>query len=194
MLGLISEIYRWIKQIVFILITVIIINIFIFQVYAVRGSSMEPTFTDGDKVIAFKIPYHLDNEPEYQDIVVLDSRVNRDRNWMDGLIESPIISRILDNQGDHFWIKRVIGMPGDKIKFENGSIYRNGETLEEPEILTGEIYPSTDPLVVPENHVFVIGDNINQSRDSRQIGPVPMDNVKGNVLMRYYPFDDLKIY
>ena len=78
--------------------------------------------------------------------------------------------------------KRVIGRPGDTLEFKDGHVWRNGEELQEPYTKDPAMnYSRTTPVVVPEGHVFVMGDNRNHSSDSRFIGPVPVDHVLGFV-------------
>lgn len=189
-----SEALEWVKHIILIVTTALFISIFIFQPYAVSGNSMEPTFEQsGEKVIVFKAPYYLNIEPNYGDIVTVDSRVKRIRTLKDEFIESPLVTKLLGINNRHIWIKRVIGLPGDILEFKEGKIIRNGIILEE-DYIKEEMVSSFDTVVVPENHVFVMGDNRNYSNDSRQTGPVPIENVQGKVLIRYFPLDKLTKY
>jgi signal peptidase I len=111
----------------------------------------------------------------------------------DNLFESPIVSMIFEsNDSDKKnWIKRIIGEEGDTLEYKNGRVYRNGEELVEDYIKEDMTFPF-ETIVVPENHVFVMGDNRNGSRDSREIGPVPNENIVGKVFLRFYPFDKIR--
>jgi len=95
-----------------------------------------------------------------------------------------------DYNETNYWIKRVIGEPGDLLEYIDGKVHRNGNELEEDYIKENMLFPF-ETIVVPENHVFVLGDNRNNSYDSRDIGTVPIDHVLGKVLFRYYPFDKM---
>lgn len=197
-----AEIFSWLKTLVFVLIFSIFISIFLFEPYYVSGSSMEPTldgadiqFEDekGDRVIIFKGLYYLKGQPQYGDIVILDSRVSRQRSLWDDLAESALIRAIRGETHSHIWIKRVIGEPGDILEYRDGQIYRNGAPLQE-EYVQGETTLSFEKVVVPANHVFVMGDNRRYSKDSRQIGAIPVNHVKGRLILRYFPFEKLRYY
>lgn len=102
------------------------------------------------------------------------------------------MSLIIRNNDDekNYWIKRVIGEAGDTIEFKDGRVYRNGTELVEIYIKEEMVVPF-ETIVVPENYIFVMGDNRNGSKDSRDIGPIPKENVLGKVLLRYYPLNKI---
>jgi len=84
------------------------------------------------------------------------------------------------------FIKRVIGLPGDKIEITDGQLYRNGKKINEP-YLREEMYFDFSPVIVPKNKLFVCGDNRNNSDDSRHWGMLPIENVKAKALLIYWP-------
>jgi signal peptidase I len=199
---IIGEIFSWSKALLFALSISIIVSAFILQPFIVSGSSMEPTLDGedpfnkvkiGDRVLIYKSGYILGEEPKYNDIVIIDSRIDKNRSMKDNLFESPIVSMIFEsNDSDKKnWIKRIIGEEGDTLEYKNGRVYRNGEELVEDYIKEDMTFPF-ETIVVPENHVFVMGDNRNGSRDSREIGPVPNENIVGKVFLRFYPFDKIR--
>ncbi|SES99469.1 signal peptidase I [Natronincola peptidivorans] len=198
-----KEIFDWGRTLIFAVLLSILISGFIVQPSIISEASMEPTlvgqdsFHDdkvGDRVMIFKSVYILGNAPKYGDIVIIDSRVDRERTFMDEIIDNPLIKRIMrENNDRHFWIKRVIGEAGDFLEFKEGTVYRNDAALVEDYIKEAMI-GDFESVLVPENHVFVMGDNRNMSRDSREIGPVPTENVVGKVLFRFYPFDKISKY
>lgn len=200
-MKIIREIISWTKALLFAFILTIITIAFVIQPLSVIGSSMEPTLEGkdlensskkGDYVIVLKLNYLLGAEPKYNDIVVIDSRVDKERTLLDNLLEVPIVKKMLKNQESekNYWVKRVIGTPGDLLEYRDGKVYRNGKELEEDYIKEEMFYPF-ESIVVPENHVYVMGDNRNGSVDSREIGPVPYDHVLGKVFLRYYPLDKI---
>lgn len=175
-----KEIQGWGISLIIAILLSMFVGIFIIQPYTVNGYSMEPTLDHKQRIYAWKITQTLDKLPDYEDIVIIDSRVDRSRSFWDSVNEHPLI-RILTGgpQEDFFYVKRVIGLPGDTIEIINGQVYRNGTLLEEPYIKEKMIADGSQMWQIPENHVFVMGDNRNNSRDSRMIGPIPLDHVMG---------------
>jgi signal peptidase I len=169
-----------------------LINQFVFQSYFVEGTSMVPTLQNGDRLIIEKVskttsaimgkPYI----PNRGDIVVLDSTIIR----ADGAQEQ--------------LIKRVIGLPGDKIHIENGTV--TVASADEPEgfdvnqRLGLELEPtySAEPqnFSVPDNHVFVMGDNRTQngSHDSRAFGAVDVKDLEGRLWARILPVSEARVF
>jgi signal peptidase I len=89
------------------------------------------------------------------------------------------------------YIKRVIGIPGDEVIVRDGQVYVNGQRLEEDYIMAPPGYEDT--WVVPENEVFVLGDNRNQSSDSHSWGFVPFENIVGRAMVVYWPLSEAKV-
>ncbi len=196
-----KEIRAWLKTVLFVLVLSTLITVFVFEPYYVSGSSMEPTLDGaesssqekGDRVIVFKGPHLWGGQPKYGDIIILDSRVDRKRTFFDELLENTMFRALNGEAHTHIWIKRVIGEPGDILECIGGRVFRNGIPLEEDyvEDFTDLAF---DTITVPENHVFVMGDNRRYSKDSRQIGTVPLDHVKGKLILRYFPLNKISYY
>jgi signal peptidase I len=145
---------------------------------------MDPTLHDNELIYVSKLSHTFSILPDYGDIVVIDSRIDRKRTMMDDILENPLFLLLWGNPGAHtYYVKRVIGKPGDTLEFKNHKVIRNGKVLEEPYIKETMEFVSDDKWVVPENHVFVMGDNRNNSRDSRDIGFVPLDHVMGKKVL-----------
>lgn len=160
----------------------LLISVFVFQPTEVLGNSMQPTLESKEIVFLSKIAQTFNIEPNYGDIVVIDSRTWRERSFKDDFVENPMLRFLTSRKDNHeFWIKRVVGKSGDVIELKDGKVFRNGVLLEEPYILEPMI-TYNQKVVVPENHVFVMGDNRNHSKDSRQVGPVPEDHVLGKMI------------
>lgn len=128
----------------------------------VDGFSMEPTLRDGEFVLIYKLAYKL-GEPRMGDVIVFHYPRDPDQEY----------------------IKRVVGLPGDTIDILNGMVYVNGNALVEPYIEEKPDYISQ--WQVPDGHLFVLGDNRNNSSDSHRWGPVAMDYVVGKALFVYWP-------
>ncbi|MFN2118248.1 MAG: signal peptidase I [Candidatus Promineifilaceae bacterium] len=129
--------------------------------YRIDGSSMTPTLLDGEYLIINNLSYVLD-DPQYGDIVVFQ----HPRNELN-------------------LIKRVIGVPGDTVSIENGSVSVNGEELTEHYIAAAPNY--TGEWTVPAGEYFVLGDNRNNSSDSHSWGFLPEENLLGKALFVYWP-------
>ncbi|WP_025026573.1 signal peptidase I [Caldalkalibacillus mannanilyticus] len=203
-IRILKEIVEWTKTLIFVFSITILINVFIFEPYTVSGSSMEPTFQGADifsandvlkadRVFLFKLPHILGVEAKHGDIVIVDSRVERIRTLKDEFLDNFLVSLIRGHRSEDFWIKRVIGKEGDVLEYIDGKVYRNGEELNEPYINEEMEEPFTK-VVVPENHVYVMGDNRNLSKDSRAIGAIPVENIRGSVVVRYYPFEKIRTF
>ena len=128
----------------------------------IDGSRMEPNLHHGEFVIVSKINYRF-GEPERGDVVVFDFPRNITQEY----------------------IKRIVGLPGEHIRIEAGKVYVNGILLSEP-YLNGDAQYEGE-WEVPENTLFVLGDNRNNSSDSHTWGVVPMNNLIGEALLVYWP-------
>ena len=178
------EVLDWLYSIVVALILAMIIHIFIFVPTRVSGESMYPSLQNGQYLIVSKIGHVLHKDVNYKDIVIIDSRVQRERTWADDVLEplDNYLSIFSHNSQQHnIWVKRVIGKSGDELAFHDGYVYRNGEKLEEAYIKEPMEFSMDGTYVVPEGMVFVMGDNRNHSSDSRFTGAVPLDHVLGTV-------------
>jgi signal peptidase I len=189
-----SAALSWLKQIILIILITIAVSVLIIQTYDINDISMEPTFDrQGNRVLVFLTPYLFKATPNYGDIVIIDSRVERSRSLVDRLVESPLPALLSRETRDYMWVKRVVGLPGDRLEFIMGRVYRNGEVLDE-DYIKGKMTMEHEPVVVPEGYIFVLGDNRNHSSDSRQIGPVPLENIQGRVILRFLPFTKINVY
>jgi signal peptidase I len=131
----------------------------------VDGSSMEPSLQSGEFVIVNRLAYKL-GQPEYGDVVIF---------------------HFPGDPGQEY-IKRVIGLPGDHVRVIDGKVYINDQAIDEPYIAASPRYQGS--WDVPENHLFVLGDNRNNSSDSHNWGAVPMENVIGEAFFIYWPPTD----
>jgi len=175
----------WVSCIVYAVAAMLVLNLFFFRSITVSGPSMLDTLRNGDKVVATNFCY----TPAYGDIVVIQAdKLKNDVTMMWG---EPII-------------KRVVAVGGDTIRidFTKGEVYRNGELLEEDYIKDPTFFRANDSWMegnkeytVPENTVFVMGDNRAVSNDSRnlpQVGFVDTRFIMGKAFVRVSPMEDFK--
>lgn len=172
--------YEWIEAIVIGIAMVFFVFTFIVSGYTVKGTSMNPTLGDGDRLILSLIYA----KPKHGDIVVFTQpdKINEDDT-----------KRLF---------KRIVAVEGDKIDidFENGIVYINDEAIKEDYILEptyrNGTFPMEFPLVVGEGQVFVMGDNRNDSRDSRDqsVGLVDKRYLKGKAILKFWPLNEFSIY
>lgn len=187
-MKVLKELVGWIISLAIGTVIALFITLFIFQPTYVKGSSMEPTLMDDDKVIINKLPSTFNCEPGYGDIVVIDSLTKNSHTFRDDLyynISHNLIAKLfVDSNDDHYWIKRVIGKAGDTIELRDGKVIRNGEEIQEDYIKEIAVYQN-ERVEVPDNYVFVMGDNRNVSADSREIGCVPLSHVLGRYQLKF---------
>lgn len=138
---------------------------FVAQSFLVQGSSMEPSLSEGQRLLVDKLTYRF-RPPDRGEIIVFNYPADPRRKF----------------------IKRVIGVPGDEIMIVGHRLILNGEPVTEPYIL-GPMFSSFGPVSVPDGHVFVLGDNRNNSDDSRfsDVGPVAYDGIVGIARLVYWP-------
>lgn len=188
-MKIVKEIVSWILHIAIAFLIAMAINIFLFQPTQVVGQSMENTFHSGDRIYVSKLIHTLRQTPAYGDIVIIDSRVESKRTIVDDLTDNlknnPISVFLFHNNEEIFWVKRVIGKAGDKIEIKEGKVYRNGKLLTEKYIKEPMLVGMDDKFDVPKDSVFVMGDNRNNSRDSRYIGSIPVDHVVGKYIFKF---------
>lgn len=158
-----SELKEWAKSIALAVVIALVIRFFFFETFLVEGTSMHPTLQHQERLIVNKIVYSF-KEPELGDIVVFNYSARRD------------------------FIKRVVALSGDEVKIRDGQLYVNDQTLDEPYIQNQLMY-DFGPVTVPEGEVFVLGDNRNNSMDSRDpgVGTISLERVKGKAMLVFWP-------
>ncbi len=165
-----KEIFEWIKTIILSLIIALIITTFV-KPTIVKNYSMSPTLNENNFLLINRFLYKR-STPETGDIIVFQSDLKTE-----------------DGQ-DKLLIKRVIGVPGDEIKIEEGKVYINDELLKE-DYIPGVYTEGDIDMIIPENKLFAMGDNRNNSLDSRELGLVDFETIVGKAFLRLYPFDKI---
>lgn len=156
-----KKVWDSIKDYVYIVIAVILIRTFLVTPAIVSGPSMNETLTDGQLVVVNKLIYRVSDIKRF-DIVVIDSEVAKE-----------------------MLIKRVIGLPNEKIEYKDNQLYINGELVN---VNFKHLETADFEYTTKEGEYFVMGDNRPISKDSRSIGPVKEKEITGRVKYRLYPF------
>ncbi len=165
------EAIEWAHSIIVALILTLIIRTFVVQAFKIPSGSMRPTLMEGDKLFVNKFVYRFE-PPKRGDIIVFKYPVDPKKDF----------------------IKRLVGLGGDKVEIRGGKIYVNDRVLEDPKLFSNFTYYNHDPygapnqaIKVPENSYFVLGDNSANSTDSRFWGFVPRKNMLGKAFFRWWP-------
>lgn len=176
-----NESIEWLKALVIGIMIFAFIRTFFFSNYVVEGESMMPTLEDGNKLVVNKIGYQIGDFDRF-DVIVFHANEKED------------------------YVKRIIGLPGDKIEYTEDHLYINGKKVEEPFLdiyrdqlvdgrLTGDftLLEVTGEKTVPQGKLFVLGDNRLGSWDSRHFGFVSVEQVVGKVDLRYWPLEEVTV-
>ena len=164
----------WFRDLAFSVLIAVVLIVFIYQPVKVEGTSMTPTLTDQERIFINKFTYRFGlGSIEHGDTVVFWYPEDKSKSY----------------------IKRVIGIPGDRIRIENGQVYVNGRTLVEDYVPAQNrdfsSWRDGHEQMVPEGQYFVLGDHRNSSSDSRTWGYVPRENIYGKAVFVYWPLDKL---
>jgi signal peptidase I len=178
-----SELWDLIKGLIVYIGIYFVITTYIAQPFLVKGRSMEQTFSDGDYLIVDQLTYNF-ADPKRSEVIVFHTEF------------------IPGGSEREYYIKRVIGIPGDRIVIKDGGVLlyeNNAETptfLDEDYIIDGLKTLSQEPVdvVLKANQYFVLGDNRGNSSDSRYWGPVNKAYIVGKPLIRLFPFNTITIF
>lgn len=151
------------------LLVALLVRTFLFQAFYIPSASMEPTLEVGDRVLVNKLSYDL-HDVHRGDLVVFQRP------------EDDVTPVGIDDL-----IKRVIALPGESVEVADGAVRIDGVALDEPYLESIEGIPDFGPTRVPDDHVFVMGDNRRASRDSRSFGPVSREDIVGRAFLRIWP-------
>lgn len=165
-----AKLTEFIQTLIIFAAIIMIIYFFVARPHKVFGSSMYPTFHSGDYIITDQLSYRLGN-PERGDVIVFKDPLDLSQDF----------------------IKRVIGLPGERVKVQDGHVYINDKLLPEPyldsSVVTGgrDFLPDGEEKVVPPGDYFVMGDNRPDSSDSRSWGFITRGEIIGKAFFRYWP-------
>ncbi|MBE7032387.1 MAG: signal peptidase I [Ruminococcaceae bacterium] len=176
-----KEVREWVQAILIAVVVAFLLKSYVLTLAKVQGESMEPTLQNADRLYVNKIAY----TPQKGDVVIFEPASDPGR---------PYIKRVIATAGDTLY-----------IDFSTGDVYVNGEIIDEPYIneptrlmgsyislmMITENFSKEKPLVIEEGYFFAMGDNRNYSKDSREIGPIPVDELIGHAIFRFWPLNQL---
>lgn len=195
----VKEVLEWVLCFVIAYAIYLVINYFIGTIAGVKQTSMYPTAKEGDRVVVSRRVL-FNKSINRSDVVILEAPIDVEEN--DSIFAVYEDKKGLDyftynvmGLGKRSYIKRVIGLPGDRLYIaETGEVYINDELLDEPYLVEGLKTPRTGnyyDIEIPEGYIFVMGDNREGSRDSRELGLIPINKVEGKVVIRVWPLNKI---
>ncbi len=168
----VREFFVELLQVVIVALVIIIpVRYFFIKPFYVKGASMEPTFFDHEYLVIDEISYRF-KEPVRGDIIVF--RYPRDPK--------------------QYFIKRIIGLPGETVQVTGSNVYINGEQVEEPYLDEGTTTVGEMVVTLQPDEYFVLGDNRSFSLDSRSFGPLPRQYIVGKTWIRGWPFNKVTVF
>lgn len=166
--------FNFIKSAALVFAAVFFIRSYIVQTNIVEGSSMNPTLNSGNYIVTDELSYRF-SAPQRGEIIIFKNRQD-----------------IYQSYGGNF-VKRIIGMPGEKAMVKKGQVYINDKLLDEPYLLKGTItipghvMREGKTIIIPQGQYAVMGDNREFSSDSREWGPISRNDIVGEVTLVYWP-------
>ena len=195
---ILNKILEWSLCVILAVVLAVAIRYYLIAPAKVKQSSMSPTLIEGQRILLNR----MKKEYKRGDIVTFEAPSQENKN-VDLLNTIAIYNNNSDNWFEYLtynilelnkisYIKRIIGVSGDRIQIENGKVFLNGEELKEEyvkdKITIGQFY--YNDIIVPEGAVFVMGDNRTESIDSRVFGCIPKEKIEGKVIFRYWPLSE----
>lgn len=164
------DVREWLRTAFLVVVGSLALRAVVVEAFVVPSGSMRPTIVEGDHLLGSKFPYRF-REPRRGEVVVF---------------RPPAAAREPGQEDAPRYVKRIIAVAGDVVAVEDGRVRVNGRTLEEPYLAEPPGY-TLPPQMVPEGHVFVLGDNRNESLDSHRWGFLQEDALIAHVFARYWP-------
>lgn len=203
----IKDIIEWIYCIIIAVVLALLVKYFLGTPTIVKQTSMVPTFQPSDRLILNRLYRTLKTTPQRGDIITFEAPTIANSTGEKVDLENPVakytnktnglVSKFFYNVVEitkKSYIKRVIGLTGDHVEIKDGSVYINGEKLEEDYLSSDVKTESVNggqylDIIVPEKTVFVMGDNRPDSIDSRKFGCIPYEKIEGKIVLRFWPLN-----
>ena len=176
----VKELREWAVAIIAAVLIALFVRQFVFTLVNVKGASMEPSLHENDRLYVNRLFY----KPEKGDVVIFRPKTDPNR---------PYVKRVIATEGDTVY-----------IDFRTGDVYVNDEIIDEPyikakskaihgyisKLIREDRYAKDDPILIQPGYVWCMGDNRNNSLDSRELGPIPVDEIIGGAVFRFWPLSD----
>lgn len=199
--NLIKEILEWILCAVVAVAVALCIKYFLGVITVVKQTSMYPTLHSEDRLLVNRLSRTLKKMPERGDIITFEAPIDTNerredckatfKEKSDNIFEN-LMYYVVETTKKSY-IKRVIALPGEHVQIKEGKVYINGEELQEDylenDVKTDSLGGVYTDFVVPENCVFAMGDNRENSKDCRAFGCIPLEKIEGTVISRIWPLN-----
>lgn len=190
---ILGEILDWAYCIILAVLIAVLVKNLVFSTTIVRQTSMVPTLKDGDILLVNRLAQVTGKPLERGDIVIIEAPDgSKNENGTAYYSENNFLTTVRKLFIKTFYVKRVVGLPGEHLVIDGDDVYINGEKIEETYTNPDrEKYPPyyDQEIDIPEGYVFCMGDNRDSSKDSRYLGLIPVNKVEGKTNFRLFPFD-----
>ena len=167
------------------LVIAVIIKTFLAQAFFIPSESMLNALEIDDRILVNKLAFRF-GEPARGDIVVFDSGERREESLV-GLVRRNLAEAVGLSAPESDFVKRVIGLPGERLEIRDNQVLINGKPLVEPYLRPETVMADFGPIIVEADHYFMMGDNRNRSSDSRSIGTIYIDRFVGRAFVILWP-------
>ncbi|NND03183.1 MAG: signal peptidase I [Acidimicrobiia bacterium] len=169
------------------LVLAVVVKTLLFQAFYIPSESMVETLQVDDRILVNKLSYRF-GEPERGDVVVFDQTPDEGESLIGALLRN-LAESVGARTPEADLIKRVVALPGETIEIRDNTVFIDGEALDEPYLqpATRTRWENSDPLLVPDNEFFVMGDNRTRSLDSRRFGPITREEIIGRAFVIIWP-------
>jgi signal peptidase I len=158
------------------------------QAFSIPSTSMTPQLEVGDRVVVSRLAYRLHDANRGDIIVFREPGATSDDEPLVPRLVGEVLQTIgVQRPSETELIKRVVGLPGERVRAVGGVVQIDGRPLVEPYLPDGARTNNFGPVRVPKGHVFVLGDNRSNSQDSRIIGTIPVESIVGRAIARVWP-------
>ena len=174
------------------LVVAVVIKTFVVQPFYIPSGSMIPTLEVDDRVMVSKV-HDVFGEIERGEILVFENpyRVEEEESVPEAVVRSVLEALGIRTSPYDDLVKRVVALEGEEIEIRDNQVYIDGFAVDEPYLQPGTSMPDFGPQTIPDGHLFMMGDNRNSSSDGRVFGPIPVEDVIGEAVIRIWPMDRL---